>query len=185
MTQHSILWRRRDLPGHEVARLESFASGWRLSGSALFSQGEPVRLDYSIEVDAQWETRTVQISGAVGNAVVDIRLSANPQRQWRCNDAEVQSLSGCIDIDLGFSPSTNLLPIRRCALGIGSEAQISAAWLSFPDLKLEPLDQRYRRVDVSHYRYESAGGAFSAELTTNAAGFVTRYGSLWIAEVEA
>ena len=185
MAQHTILWRRLDLPGHELARLESEAGGWRLGGSALFSQGEPVRLDYAIEIDTRWHTRSAHITGMVGNRMVDLRLEADPHRQWRCNGKELVALAGCTDVDLGFSPSTNLLPIRRCSLAIGESARVVAAWLSFPDLKLEPLDQTYRRLDKTRYSYESAGGAFTAELTVNDTGFVTRYESLWIAEAEA
>ena len=54
-----------------------------------------------------------------------------------------------------------------------------AAWLGFPSLTLEPLDQRYRRLDVTTYRYESAGGRFVADLQVNAAGLVVRYPGLW------
>jgi hypothetical protein len=38
---------------------------------------------------------------------------------------------GCLDIDLGFSPSTNLLPIRRLTLAVGEAATVRAAWLPF------------------------------------------------------
>lgn len=83
-------------------------------------------------------------------------------------------MAGCIDLDLNFSPSTNLLPIRRLGLAVGQEAAARAAWLRFPSFTLEPLDQRYRRIDAATYRYESAGG-FAADLAVDAAGVVTRY----------
>jgi hypothetical protein len=92
-------------------------------------------------------------------------------------------VAGCIDLDLGFSPSTNLLPIRRLGLAVGQEAEVKAAWLRFPGLPLEPLEQLYRRIDVTTYRYESAGGSFVTELQVNAQGLVTRYPNFW--EVEA
>ena len=87
-----------------------------------------------------------------------------------------------IDLDLNFSPSTNLLPIRRLGLVVGQEAAVQAAWLRFPSFTLEPLAQRYRRLDATTYRYESAGGEFVTELRVNAAGFVTRYPAYWDAE---
>ena len=49
--------------------------------------------------------------------------------------------SGCIDLDLSFSPATNLLAIRRLALPVNEIAEVRSAWLTFPDLDLEPLDQ--------------------------------------------
>jgi hypothetical protein len=92
-------------------------------------------------------------------------------------------VAGCIDLDLNFSPSTNLLPIRRLDLAIGQEAEVQAAWLRFPSFTLERLEQLYRRIDVATYRYESAGGKFVTELQVNAAGFVTHYPNAW--QVEA
>lgn len=88
-------------------------------------------------------------------------------------------MAGCIDLDLNFSPSTNLLPIRRLGLAIGEEAKVNAAWLRFPGFTLEPLEQLYRRIDRTTYRYESAGGKFVAELRVNTAGFVTHYPNFW------
>jgi len=60
---------------------------------------------------------------------------------------------------------------------------VQAAWLRFPSFALEPLEQRYRRIDDATYRYGSAGGKFVAELRVNAAGFVTHYPNVW--QVEA
>jgi len=88
-------------------------------------------------------------------------------------------VAGCLDIDLAFSPSTNLLPIRRLKLRPGEAAEVRAAWLRFPEFVLEPLEQMYRRLDAWTYRYESGGGAFVATLRTNTAGFVTSYPGLW------
>jgi len=98
------------------------------------------------------------------------------------NGKECPEVAGCIDLDLNFSPSTNLLPIRRLNLAVGQEAVVRAAWLRFPGFTLEPLEQLYRRVDATTYRYESAGGRFVANLQVNAEGFVTYYPKFWQAE---
>ena len=92
---------------------------------------------------------------------------------------ERPDLQGCDDVDLSFSPVTNLLPIRRLHLNIGERSTVRAAWLDFPACKLAPLEQVYERVGDSTYRYESAGGTFVAILQVNAAGFVTSYSGLW------
>jgi len=98
------------------------------------------------------------------------------------NGTEIFPVSGCVDIDLNFSPSTNLLPIRRLGLEVGAEAEVQAAWLRFPSFKLERLDQRYRRLGPETYRYESARGSFVTELVVNASGFVTQYPDFCVAE---
>lgn len=48
-----ILWKRIDIPGHEVAELHEVRDGWRLSGIALLAHdGRPCRLEYEIQCDA-------------------------------------------------------------------------------------------------------------------------------------
>jgi len=101
---------------------------------------------------------------------------------WWVNGEERPEVARCIDVDLNFSPSTNLLPIRRLDLAIGESAEVKAAWLRFPSFALEPLDQVYRRISADAYRYESAGGSFVRDLQVNAAGFVTDYPDFWTAE---
>lgn len=178
-----ILWRRLDRPGHESARIFSRDSRWHLTGAAVFAQeGQPCRLDYWIVCDAGWRTISAKVAGWVGDETVDLAISVGPDQQWMLNETEFPVVAGCTDLDLNFSPSTNLLPIRRLNLAVGEEAAVRAAWLRFPSFHLEPLDQIYRRVDATTYRYESAGGRFVRELPVNEAGFVTLYPGFWQAE---
>lgn len=184
VTDQSILWRRLDQPGHESGRLFFQHSCWNLVGTAVFAHDHrPCRLDYSVVCNAGWQTLFGRVAGWVGNATVEIEIAADSARRWRLNGTDCPEVAGCIDLDLGFSPSTNTLPIRRLGLTIGQEAEVRAAWLGFPGFTLEPLEQRYRRIDVATYRYESAGGRFVADLQVNAAGLVIRYPNFW--QVEA
>jgi len=182
MTNQSILWRRLDQPGHEYARL-SFQEFWRLIGTAVFAHNmQPCRLDYLVVCDSQWQTLSGRVEGWIGNKTVEIEISVDSARHWRLNGAECPEVAGCTDLDLNFSPSTNLFPIRRLNLDIGQEAKVKAAWLRFPSFKLEPLYQLYRRTDVATYRYESADGNFVTELQVSPAGFVTDYQNFWALE---
>ena len=51
--------------------------------------------------------------------------------------------------------------------------------LSFPELTIEPLPQRYLRLGERRYRYESAGGAFVAEIEVDDLGLVVSYEGGW------
>ncbi len=180
MEASSILWRRLDRPGHESARIFFQPPHWHLAGTAVFAhEQQPCRLDYLLVCDAAWQTLSGKVSGWVGNEMVEIELSVDSTRRWWCNGNECVEAAGSLDLDLNFSPSTNLLPIRRLRLAAGQEAKVQAAWLRFPSFKLEPLAQTYRRIDSTSYRYESAGGRFVTALQVNAAGFVTRYPNFW------
>lgn len=180
---YTILWIRLDLPGHEFCRLEDHDGRPHLSGTAVFAyEGMPCRLDYRIRCDSDWRTRSAAIVGFLGNEAIERRIEVTDDGQWLLNGEASPSVSGCLDIDLGFSPSTNMLPIRRLSLGVGKVEDTTAAWLPFPALRLEPLSQSYHRVDTTTYRYESDGGAFTRTLETNEIGMVTHYPGLWKAQ---
>lgn len=178
----TILWRRLDLPGHEVATLEALHEGWRLSGTALFAyEDAPCKLGYVVTCGADWLTNSATVRGRIGAQPVDVSVSVDAERRWVLNGVEVPGVAGCLDVDLNFSPSTNLLPIRRLALRIGEEGNVNAAWLRFPSFGLELLPQVYRRESERTYRYESRGN-FVRTLEANPAGFVTNYPDFWRAE---
>jgi uncharacterized protein len=178
-----ILWRRLDLPGHEIGRLKVRHDRWELSGTALFAhEHRPCKLDYFVVCDPAWRTISAQLSGWIGDRDVDLSVSVDPEQRWRVNGTDCPAVAGCTDLDLGFSPSTNLLPIRRLSLAVGEQTEVRAAWLPFPSLVFEPLPQVYRREAERTYRYESGGGRFVRTLELNTAGFVTSYPGLWQAE---
>jgi hypothetical protein len=172
----AILWRRLDRPGHESALVCLRDQRWYLEGSAVFAHDATAcRLDYSVICDDAWRTVSASVRGWVGTDDVQFDLAVNAGGHWTLNGRDCPDTAGCVDVDLNWSPSTNLLPIRRLRLAPGQEAAVRAAWLRFPSFALEPLEQRYRRLDESRYRYESGGGSFVAELEVNDAGFVVHY----------
>ena len=181
-----ILWQRVDRPGYEISALDPHDGGWQLAGTVLFAHDSlPCQLTYSIQCDLHWQTQSVWIRGQVGAKPVSLGFTRSSASEWCSNGVRIAEVDGCIDIDLGFSPSTNLLPIRRLRLGIGSRAVVRAAWVRFPELSLELLDQVYTRVDESHYLYESADGSFRRELLVDADGFVLEYPDYWRTEAIA
>jgi uncharacterized protein len=186
MERETILWRRLDQPGHEAAELSSVDDGWRLCGVAVFAEaGRPCRLEYDIACDRDWSTRRCSVAGLVGTTRVSLELERSARGDWSVNGSEVPSLDRCSDVDLGFSPATNLLPIRRLRLSVGAAAPVRAAWVRFPEMTVEVLEQEYRRVSVDRYHYESAGGAFQRELIVDDSGFVLHYPELWSSEARA
>ena len=97
---------------------------------------------------------------------------------WRSSGQELRYIHGCDDVDLAVTPATNTLPIRRLNLQVGSSASIIAAWVKFPDLTVQPLSQRYTRLDQNTYRYASNTG-FSAEVVVDDLGLVITYPGGW------
>jgi hypothetical protein len=150
----------------------------------LAYEGSACRLDYVIACDHEWLTQSAVVSGWVGTRVIDITLTRDASARWDLNGTACPAVAGCVDVDLNFSPSTNTLPIRRLQLAIGQTAAVRAAWLRFPTLELEPLEQTYARIAERVYRYESNGGSFVADVSVDAQGLVLDYGE-WSREVPA
>src|SRR5262245_54777832 len=126
----SVLWRRLDQPGHDSCRIESRADGWRLRGSAVLAQdGRPARLDYTVDCDAGWRTRSCRVTGWLGAETIDVELSVGADGGWTMNGVDRPEVTGCVDVDLGFSPATNTLPIRRLGLAVGEAQDVRSAWL--------------------------------------------------------
>jgi hypothetical protein len=150
-----------------------------LAGTALLvHEARPCKLEYEIDCDDSWQTQSALVWGSVGGTPFNLRVERIAER-WTLNDEIVSALDGCIDIDLGFSPSTNLLPIRRLELDVGQDARVRAAWVRFPQLVVEVLEQTYTRTSERVYHYESASGAFKRDLTVDATGFVVDYPGIW------
>lgn len=228
-----ILWKRNDISSLETCRLVEHSAGWRLEGTTIQSENQDAcRMEYSVECDAAWVSRSAAVRGWVGRREIDIRIAHDGAGNWTLADrasrnsgardhgpvsasrdkptgsessvagiddtghrssskeieeeglaseiaTAIDAVAGCIDIDLNFSPATNLIPIRRIALEIGDTAVVRAAWLRFPSFRLELLEQSYTRLGEHEYRYRSANGKFEASLTVDEQGLVVRYGKYW------
>ena len=181
-------WRRIDVPGREESRLERAGDGWRLAGALdVVDEGVAAKLRYTIDCDDHWRTRAALIEGTASGRPLRIALAADGAGAWRRDGALLPALAGALDVDLGFTPATNMLPIRRLALEIGETQPVRSAWLRFPELRLEPLEQTYTREAERVFRYRAMvdGEPFVARLDTDAFGRVLRYEGLWEAEPAA
>lgn len=178
-----IAWRRLDCPGHDAAVLRAAEGGWLLEGAAAFLEsGLPCHLGYCVAIDHHWQTRSAVVKGWHAGAQVDLEMGVDSGRRWSLNGKSAAAVAGAIDLDLAFTPATNLLPVRRLGLVVGGSASVVAAWLPFPALELRPLAQVYRRIAGDTYDYSASSGDFRAQLTVSPNGFVTNYPGLWVQE---
>jgi len=178
MRSQIVAWQRSDVPGMEWCRLTLEGAASSLAGAVVLTwDGAPWRIDYAIELDSAGRTRLLTI-GADGLADgapvrVDIRLEADGRGRWRRDGASVIDDPDALDCDLGFSPSTNTLPIRRLGLEIGQKREIAVAWILFPSFEVVHGRQSYERLTERAWRYRSAG--FEADLTVDDDGLVADY----------
>ena len=179
-------WHRTDVPGTEAARVELLDNGgWLLTGQVDVEESNVhFTLHYRIECDDQWRTRAALVEGDAGRPF-RFDLSADGDGNWTLDGVAAHDVEGALDVDLGFTPMTNTLPIRRLELDVGARAPVHSAWLRFPELRLEALEQTYFREAERRFRYEALvdGDPFKATLDTDGCGRVIRYEGLWEAEV--
>lgn len=174
------LWRWLKSAGLE--RFEFLRAGDEciLRGTILTLAGDAAaEVKYEIACDSLFRTRRANVSLRESADERTLQIEVQNGR-WFENGRENQTVNGAIDIDLGWSPSTNTLPIRRLGLEIDqASGEFTAAWVRFPDLSLQPLPQEYLRLADRRYRYSSRGGAFVANLLVDEHGLVVDYEGFW------
>jgi hypothetical protein len=138
-------------------------------------------LRYRVTCGSRWETQDAIVAGTLGKKIVRAEITRSKDH-WLLNDEPQLAASGHYDLDLSFTPATNILPIKRLALGNGVETEVSAAWLRFPSMTIATLHQTYRRLGRAEYAYTAFGGKFKRKLSLRSSGLVKSYPGLWVAE---
>lgn len=175
MTTRRVAWRRSDeVETDEHATVTIRDTGLSLVGTVLGAEaGAPVRIEYRVMTEGSGLTTAAHVRDLRGFEQRALTLERTAKGAWSVNGKVDRSLKGCTDVDLGCSPSTNTLPIRRLRLGVGASQSIQAAWVRFPELTVTKGIQTYTRLDEFTYRYDS--GTFSAELLVDDDGLVASY----------
>jgi uncharacterized protein len=179
----TFLWRRLNAPGLDVCRFIASPGKHELIGTAVFVEAKRVcQLSYHVLADTSFLTKRASVTGFVGRRAVDLRIAVSRGGHWTVNGVAEHVPAQCLDLDLGFTPATNLLALRRLRLSVGEEAQAPAAYLAFPRMKLGRLRQRYKRLSPTTYDYEAPRFNYRATLQVSAIGAVIDYPTLFAME---
>ena len=174
-----VLWLSSELQSAEYCIVAPGLYGATVESTTLLPYRDlPARIDYSISTSPAWVTQQVRIELAAGDLRRTVGLVQN--EGWLVDGTPRPDLDGCVDVDLGWTPATNLLPLRRVPLEDGQSMTTIAAWVRFPELDIVPSHQTYTRLARDRVLYQSA--TFEAELVVTPDGIVTTYGAgLWSA----
>jgi len=173
----TALWRRLDVTGHDAARIETTSDGHRLQGTAVFHhESGPASISYRLDLAPDWSTLRGLLRGFVGTEMLEHEILRGPDG-WTLDGAAQPGPGHLLDLDLGFTPATNLQQLRRVPLEIGEEADIKVAWFDVGAERLVELPQHYRRLDANRYAYR--GFSYQATLELAPSGFVRLYPDLW------
>lgn len=166
-------WDSDLLDSTERFTLHSHQDGYRFAGNTLIRhEGIRVEIDYVVEARPDWSTRSARVEIPAVATLFEVEVS--PDGRWVIDGDHRPDLDGCVDIDLGWTPATNTLPIRRLSFRSGIPASTRVGWLKWSELVFMPAEQSYTKHDEGRWTYSS--GEFSAELVVDERGVVIDYG---------
>lgn len=175
------IWRRTlDDNALEFFTLQREPDGAVLSGVIVaIERGEPVLVEYEVQCDAALhEARFARVRRTWREQGSELSLVREGDG-WSLNGAIEPALAGCGDIDIEWTPATNIMPIARLAREDGACLDTRAAWVRLPALSVELSRQRYTRLAAECCRYENLDNGFSAEIEVDGAGIPVQYGAIW------
>jgi hypothetical protein len=180
-TLRRLVWRRiLDDQSIEECVATCGPDGVGIAGHIIAAQdGTPLCAAYDMRCDLGWSAQSVAIDQRLGDAPRRLRLERGA-RGWLVDGAPDARLDDCAEPDLGLTPSTNALAIRRLDLAIGQGAEITCAWVKFPALQVEPSRQRYERLSERDYRYTNVASGFTAIVTVDELALPVSYERIWM-----
>jgi uncharacterized protein len=192
-----LTWRGLDAWRVEAATVTLAAEGLIAEGTQIGSDPVPYRLDYRLDASEGFVTRSLVVTARGQGWWREVSLQHDGNGAWTCEgraegalDApepggDVATFAGAVDCDLGYSPVTNFMPIRRSGLNRRAGAEdFLMAWVSVPDLSVVGSGQRYEHVRMTDHgsvvRYVDRGlfDGFTAELELDRDGVVVVYPEL-------
>ncbi len=185
-----LVWQRSTEPGFEHVLVDD-RDGLRARGTMIAAEPRPYTLRYSAITDRAWATTTVEVETEGAGWRRRVRLEHKADG-WRVTASEQgafdrslpgielpETLDPAVDVDLGYSPLFNSLPVRRRALlaqPAGTAERYTMAFIAVPSLVVAPSEQTYTVLGEGRIRFTS--GTFTAELQVDADGYVTHYPGL-------
>jgi hypothetical protein len=192
-----VIWRGLDAWRTEVSSVRVGEHGLEAAGTQIGVDPLPYRLDYRLDASDGFVTRRLEIEAEGSRWRRRLDLRHDGKGSWTCKatasgkvslpdpGGPVAPLQGALDCDLGLSPQTNTMPIRRSGLHRRpGSADFLMAWVSVPDLAVLASPQRYEHVrndaDGSVVRYVDRGlfPGFEAEVQVDRRALVVVYPGL-------
>ena len=112
--ERTLLWRRDDTIGFEWCLVHLVDDRLSAHGVQVAAKPEPYRLDYRVETGPEYVTRSVHARAEGHGWSRRLDLHRSDDGHWRSAAGPLPDADGAYDVDLGFSPLTNTLPVPGC-----------------------------------------------------------------------
>jgi hypothetical protein len=189
-----VIWRGVEEWLAEAASIDVRDGGLSASGIQLGAHPIPYRVDYRLDATDGFVTRELELTSASQGWRRRLVLHHDGSGGWSAEleeagdppggawDGELPDLAEARDIDLGFSPLTNSMPILRHRLDREGTRDFVMAWVSIPDLRVTASKQRYEHVLADDagatVRFLELDDDFTAELELDHDGLLVFYPGL-------
>lgn len=153
--------------------------------SAIFGKyrGLDIQVDYEIRTDPAWRVTSCRVKSLVGTRSTELLLE-HLSDGWTSGGVATTWNDRCVDIDISLTPFTNTLPIKRLNLLVGASATIDVVYIDILNGDAFPVQQTYRRISESVFRFETVPNDFEADITVSPNGFVVDYPELFWLETK-
>jgi hypothetical protein len=173
-----VSWEVSESRGFETSWVELRDRSLQARGRAIGTVPELYWVSYTLDTGEDFVTRRlwVSVERAAGSAELDLRRDDGGS--WTSNGAPLPGLDGALDCDLGLCPLTNTMPVLRHRLHVTpGESAFLMAWVSVPDLVVQPSTQTYTtlaRTPQGAY-IQFAAGDYRSDIEFDADGLVVEY----------
>jgi uncharacterized protein len=189
----TVAWAKDDPFGVEHAEITLANDTLHATSVAIGTYPEPYRVDLELLTGPNWTTASLAIRTRGDGWNATLNLGRVPSGSWSAQRTANGIIPGLneyldavaipasvVDVDVQYSPLTNLMPARRLGLNnVGATADFTMAWVALPGLHIILDRQRYtivdQRQDQTIVRYRSIDGDFSADITCDADGIAIDY----------
>jgi hypothetical protein len=193
------VWTKDDPAGVEQCELAIDSGGLVARSVAIGLAPVPYRLDLELTTGADWVTQRLSATALGDRWTRTLVLERNAAGVWagsRSNDGsrlpdigdagrddavEPENIpSRVLDVDVQWSPVTNIMPVRRLGLDrAGAADTFTMAWVSVPSLTVTLDEQHYTLLGVDNgdlcARFESSDGFFTAVIRCDPDGVPIDY----------
>jgi uncharacterized protein len=177
---HRVVWQRTlDNKSIEYCTVATRPGDVRICGRVIAAHGsQPLEIVYDIHCGDDWVPQTIEIEQTLDESLRHLKV-ARTGEGWLIDGVTDRRLASCQEVDIGLTPSTNALAIRRLGLSVGGAGDLTAAWVKLPALTVEPSHQRYERLAEHDYRYTNLDSGFTAIVTVDALALPVSYEGVW------
>lgn len=149
-------WESSERSSSERCTLRWENEGWTVEGVVT-----GVDVHYVVRLSARWRVQQVLLFRDLPDP--DLWLATDGGGRWgEVGGAHRVELDGCVDVEIGCTPFTYSLPIRRLPLAVGESARTEVVTVDVETLAVRREQRTYTRSATHRFTIQGTGGSATA-----------------------